>query len=49
MLSMTKQRKTESGETVSVVKAQEEVTICPYLNFAEGIVLTRITTRVIII
>jgi len=32
---------------MSVVKAQ--VTICPYLNFAEGTVLTRFTIGVIII
>jgi len=38
---MTKQRKRENGETMSVVKAQ--VTICPYVNFAEGTVLTRFT------
>jgi len=44
---LTKQRKRENGEAMSVVKAQ--VTICPNMNFAEGTVLTRFTTRVIII
>ena len=46
MLSMTtKQMIRENGETVSVIKAQ--VTICPYMNFPERIVLTRFTARVI--
>jgi len=44
---MTKQRKTENGETMCVVKAQ--VKICLYMNFAEKTVLTRFTTRVSII
>ena len=47
MLSMTKQRKRENGETVSEVKAQ--VTICPCVNYAEGIVLRRFSTGVIMI
>jgi len=47
MLSMTKQKKRENGETMSVVKAQ--VTICPDMNFPEGTVLARFTTRVVII
>jgi len=41
---MTEQRKRESGETISVVKA--EATICPFMNFVEGTVLSRFTTRV---
>jgi len=44
MLSMTEQRKSENGETISVVKA--EVTICPLMNFVEGTVLSRFTARV---
>jgi len=36
-----------NGETMSVVK--EQVTICPYMKFPEGTVLTRFTARVIII
>jgi len=47
MLSVTKQRKRENGETTNVVKAQ--VTNCPYMNFPEGTVLTRFTNRVIMI
>jgi len=43
---MTKQRKRENGATNSV-KAQ--VTVWPCMNFAEGIVLTRFFTRMIII
>jgi len=43
---MTEQRKRENRETMSVTKAQ--VTICPDMNFAEGTVLTRVATRVII-
>jgi len=46
MLGMTKQSKVENGQTMSGVKAQ--VTICPFINFTEGTVLTRFTTRVII-
>ena len=47
MISMTtKQMIRENGETMSVVKAQ--VTICPYMNFPERIVLTRFTARVIV-
>ena len=42
MVSTTKQRK--NGETISVVKAQ--ATICPCMNFAEGIVLTRFSTLI---
>jgi len=45
MLVVTKQRKTENGETLSVVKA--EVTIYPYMSLAEGTVLTRFTIKVI--
>jgi len=51
---MTKQRKRQSEGTMGVVKAQ--VTLCPYMNFPEGIVnfpegivLTRFIARVIII
>jgi len=40
---MTKQRKRENRETMSVVKAQ--VTICPYMNFPAGTVLARFTAR----
>ena len=47
MLIMTKQRKSENRETMSVVKAQ--VTVCPYMNFPEGTVVARFTARVIII
>jgi len=36
----------ENGETMSVVTAQ--VTICPYMNFPERIVLTRFIARVIV-
>jgi len=39
---MTKQRKKENGEIMSVVKAY--VTVCPYMKFAEGTVVTRFTT-----
>jgi len=44
---MTKQRRRENRGTMSFVKAQ--VTICPDINFAEGTVLTRFTSRIIII
>jgi len=43
---MTKQRKRENTETMSVVKAQ--VTVYPYMNFPEGTFLKRFTARVII-
>jgi len=43
MLRMTKQRKRENGETMSVVKAQQ--TIYPYVNFAEGTVLIRVNHK----
>jgi len=46
-ISMTKQRKEGNREIMSVVK--EQVTIRPYMNFAESTVLTRFTARVIII
>jgi len=34
-------------EAISIVKAQ--ITICPYMNFPAGTVLTRFTSGVIII
>jgi len=40
-------RKRENGEAISIDKAQG--TICPYMNFPEGTILTRFTAGVIII
>jgi len=37
---VTEQRKRKSGETISVGK--EEVTLCPFMNFVEGTVLSTV-------